>query len=82
VRAAVDGSGLTFILLKERDAICPGSAAPGTSYWTANAAGTDFGPVFVLWVYADLAALEVDWMLVPSIMKLLEVGRAPPTDIR
>lgn len=66
VRAVVEGSGITFIPLGERDVICPVSAVPGAPYWTANAAGTDFGPVFVLWVYPDLAALEEEWAVEPG----------------
>lgn len=73
VRAVVEGSGITFIPLGERDAICPGSAVPGRPYWTANAAGTDFGPVFVLWVYPDLAALEADWAVEPGESPKLRV---------
>jgi hypothetical protein len=71
VRVAVeDGRGYSFWLVDdERPQLCPASAVPGRAYWSANLQGSDFGPVFVLWVYSDADAVEADWAA--------EVGEAP-----
>ena len=67
VRLAVEeGRGYSFWLVEERAPLCPGSSVPGRPYWSANLAGSDFGPVFVLWVYADVDALRLDWEAVPG----------------
>ena len=71
VRVAVeDQRGYSFWLVDdERPQLCPASAVPGRAYWSANFQGSDFGPVFVLWVYPNADALEADWSV--------EVGEAP-----
>ena len=61
-----DGQGYSFWLIDDRAPICPGSAVPGRPHWSANLAGSDFGPVFVLWVYPDVGALQQDWEVVPG----------------
>lgn len=67
VRLAVEeGRGYSFWLVEERAPLCPGSSVPGRPYWSANLAGSDFGPVFVLWVYEDVDALRLDWEAVPG----------------
>lgn len=71
VRVSVeDERGYSFWLVdEERPQLCPESAVPGRAYWSANLGGSDFGPVFVLWVYPDVDALEADWNA--------EVGESP-----
>lgn len=66
VRAAIEQAGFVFLPVEPREALCPGSAVPGRPYWTAFSGGTDFGPVFVLWVYPDAEALREDWEAVPG----------------
>ena len=68
VRVAVeDGRGYSFWLVEqERPTLCPASAVPGRPYWSSNLLGSDFGPVFVLWVYPDALALEADWDVEPG----------------
>ena len=66
MRAAVEQAGVTFLLVERRETICPGSAVPGRPYWMANRVGSDFGPIWVLWVYPDPDALREDWETVPG----------------
>jgi len=59
VRLAVEeGRGYSFWLVEQRDALCPTSSIPGGSYWSAALLGSDFGPVYTLWVYPDVDALK------------------------
>lgn len=60
VRAAVDGTGYTFYYLAEREPLCEEAAVAEHPFWAAGAA-TDFGFVYVLWVYPDVNAMETDW---------------------
>ncbi len=66
VRAAAEQAGVTFLPVEDRAPLCPGSAAPGRPYWSANLAGSDFGPIWVLWVYPDAAAFQEDWETIPG----------------
>jgi hypothetical protein len=67
VRVAVeDERNYSFWLVDERASPCPGSAVPGRPYWSANLAGSDFGPLFFLWVYPDVDALREDWEANPG----------------
>ena len=62
LRVAVEGErGHSFELVDDREELCPASAVPGRAYWSAEPDETDFGPVFVLWVYPDETALRRDW---------------------
>ena len=73
MRLAVEQAGVTFLLVELGDTICPGSAVPGRPYWSANRAGSDFGPVFLLWVYPDQDALGEDWEAAPGEAPRLRV---------
>ena len=53
----------SFWLIDDREELCPASAVPGLAYWSAGLGGTDFGPVYVLWVYPDETALRRDWQV-------------------
>jgi len=65
VRLMVEGEyGYSFWLVKERAPLCPSSSVVGRPYWSASLAGSDFGPVFVLWVYPDIETLRLDWTAV------------------
>lgn len=68
VRLAVEGAGYTFWTADREgfrdllpDPFCRETAVPGLSFWSANKQGSDFGPVYVLWVYPDIEALRADW---------------------
>lgn len=52
--------------VEDRAPLCPASAPPGLPYWSANLAGSDFGPIWVLRVYPDTDALQEDWETVPG----------------
>jgi hypothetical protein len=65
-RAVQDGHRFSFWRVDDRTPLCPASAAPGLPYWSANLAGSDFGPVWVLWVYPDVDALQRDWETIPG----------------
>ena len=69
VRAAVQSAGYTSGLWEGRSPLCPGASVEEFPFWAANPAGSDFGPVFVLWVYPDIEALRADWTV--------EIGEAP-----
>ena len=62
----LDGRGYSFWVVDDRAPICSGSAVPGRPHWSANLGGSDFGPVFVLWVYRDVDALQQDWEVTPG----------------
>ena len=80
VRMAVEeGRGYSFWLIEEREAPCAGSAVPGYPYWSANLAGSDFGPVFVLWVYPNVEALRKDWDAVPGEAPTPRFDCEPPS---
>ena len=66
VRAAAEAGGFGFQLVDERPPLCERSAVEGHAFWSANLAGADSGPLLVLWVYADLDALEADWDIAPG----------------
>ena len=65
VRAAVEGAGVTFKELSDRELPCSGASATGKAYWTAGAA-TDFGAAFALWVYPNTEAVRTDWEVTPG----------------
>ena len=46
--------------------LCPDTAIAELPVWTAHDGGTDFGPVFVLWVYPDEETLALDWSTGPD----------------
>lgn len=66
VRAAVEARGFGFVPVAERAPLCPASSVTGHAFWSANLAGSDSGPLFVLWVYEDPAALQLDWAVEPG----------------
>lgn len=65
-RAVQDGQGFSFWRVDDRTPLCPASAAPGLPYWSVNLAGSDFGPIWVLWVYPNSDALQQDWETMPG----------------
>jgi hypothetical protein len=80
VRLAVEeGRGYSFWLIEEREVPCAGSAVRGHPYWSANLAGSDFGPLFVLWVYPDIEALRKDWDAVPGEAPKPQFDCEPPS---
>jgi hypothetical protein len=64
VRLAVEAAGYSFW---RTDVVpfCLETAVPGQAFWSANLAGSDFGPVFVLWIYPDTEAVQADWRVAP-----------------
>lgn len=66
VRAAVEARCFGFVPVAERAPLCPASSVTGHAFWSANLAGSDSGPIFVLWVYEDPAALQLDWEVEPG----------------
>jgi len=66
VRAAVEERGFGFVPVGDRAPICPASSVTGRAFWSANLAGSDSGPLLVLWVYEDPSALKLDWEVEPG----------------
>ena len=65
VRVAVEGANYSF-WPADVEPFCLETAVPGLPFWSANLAGSDFGPVYMLWVYPDLEALRADWQVTPG----------------
>ena len=65
VRLAIEGANYSF-WPADVEPFCLEAAVPGLPFWSANLAGSDFGPVYVLWVYPDLEALRADWQVTPG----------------
>jgi hypothetical protein len=66
VRAAVEARGFGFQPVEDRAPLCPTSSVEGHAFWSADLAGSDSGPVLVLWVYEDPSALRDDWIVEPG----------------
>jgi hypothetical protein len=62
VRQAIekDGNGYSFRYVA-REPLCPQTSVPELSVWSGNLAGSDFGPVLVLWLYPSEATLRQEW---------------------
>ena len=65
VRLAVEGANYSF-WRTEVTPFCPETAVEGQAFWSANLLGSDFGPVYVLWIYPDAEALQADWLVMPG----------------
>lgn len=61
LHAAIEARGFTFRLIEDRPPVCDGASVQVRSFWSANAAGSDSGPLLALWVYADPDRLRDDW---------------------
>jgi len=61
VRAAVQGVNRVFFPVDDLVPLCSDTSVAELPVWMASDAGTDYGPVFVLWVYPDSAAMAEDW---------------------
>lgn len=79
IAAAAETRGYSFWLLEGRAPVCLGASVPGEPHWSANLAGSDFGPVWVLWVYPDAQALAADWLVTPdgSLRSRVDACRLP-----
>lgn len=78
VRVAVEEAGVTFWLRERSETLCPGTSVEGRAYWSANRAGTDFGPIFTLWVYPNAGALGEDWEAKPGEAPVSRVEDCEP----
>lgn len=62
VRAAVQGARYTFNDLEGRAPLCADASVVEYPFWAGSTqGGTDYGFVYVLWLYPDEDALEADW---------------------
>ncbi len=79
VRAAVESAGRTFLVVDDREPLCAGTSVEETTFWAASSGGSDYGPLWTLWVYPDSEAREDDWQLSEGELQPQVDDCEPPT---
>ena len=66
VRKAIEAAGYSLSPVAGRAALCPQTSVSELPFWSANLAGSDSGPILVLWVYPSIEALAAEWQAEPG----------------
>ncbi len=66
LRQAVETAGYSFSGVETRKPLCPHTSVPELPFWSANLAGSDSGPILVVWVYPNFEALAAEWEAEPG----------------
>lgn len=57
----MQGVNRIFRPVDDLEPLCSDTSVAELPVWMADDGGTDYGPVFVLWVYPNAAAMAEDW---------------------